>query len=182
MVVPGESIPTQLAQPRAVVRFRSIIIITTMSSVSRNGLFWKTLAREGNGNGIGIAMQRTPLVQCKKHCGVRKHRRHPNMKLKRKIKATIRRLRAEMVEIGEEQQCIKDGQSQVRKKYEEIEAEREQLKRETEVIAKQSASIQVRLNLMFRILKARAQNDSVGVAQLTQSLRELVAKQNEPMQ
>ncbi|XP_038679042.1 uncharacterized protein LOC119980424 [Tripterygium wilfordii] len=118
-----------------------------------------------------LAKQRTPLVQCKRHCGVRKPRRLPNRKLKRRIKATIEQLRAEMVEIGEEQQCIKEGHSQVRKKYEEIEAKREQLKRETEVIVKQSASIQVRLNLMFRILKARAQNDSVVVAQLTQLLR-----------
>ncbi|XP_038689593.1 uncharacterized protein LOC119988583 [Tripterygium wilfordii] len=144
------------------------------------GLFCEMLGREGNG--IGIAKQRTPLVQCKRHCGVRKHKRHSTRKLKTKIKAMIERLRAEMMEIGEEQRCIKEGQNQVRKKYEEVEAEREHIKRETEVIAKQSASIQVRLNLMFGILKARAQNDFVGAAQLTQSLRDLVRKQNERMQ
>ncbi|XP_038691722.1 ribonuclease Y-like [Tripterygium wilfordii] len=145
------------------------------------GLFCKMSAREGSE--IGIAKQSTPLVQCKRHCGgVRKQRRHSNRKLKRKLKAAIERLRAEMVEIGEEQRCIKEGQSQVRKKYEEIEAERDQLKREADVIAKQSASIQVRLNLMFAISKARTQNDSVVVAQLTQSLRDLLVKQNEPMQ
>ncbi|XP_038691309.1 uncharacterized protein LOC119989705 isoform X2 [Tripterygium wilfordii] len=38
------------------------------------GFFRKILARVRNG--IGFAKQRTPLVQCKRHCGVRKHRRH----------------------------------------------------------------------------------------------------------
>ncbi|XP_038710400.1 uncharacterized protein LOC120005043 [Tripterygium wilfordii] len=140
----------------------------------------KTFARKGN----GIAKQRSLRVQCKRlpglvsrrHCGVRKRRRHTNRELERKIKARIGQLKAEMVEIGEEQQCIKEGQRQVRNKYEEIEAEREQLKREMEVIAKQSASIQLRLNLMFGIVKARGQNDYVLVDKLTQSLRDLVAK------
>ncbi|XP_038711533.1 ribonuclease Y-like [Tripterygium wilfordii] len=125
--------------------------------------------------------KRIPDFASRRNCGVRKRRRHTNRELKRKIKAMIERLRAEMVEIGEEQQCIKEGQRQVSEKYEKIEAEREQLKRETEIIAKQSASIQLRLNLMFRIVKARGQNDSVLTDQLTQSLRDLLAKENEQM-
>ncbi|XP_038691030.1 uncharacterized protein LOC119989518 isoform X2 [Tripterygium wilfordii] len=40
--------------------------------------FWKILAREGNR--IRIAKQRTPLLQCKRHCGVIKHRKHPSIR------------------------------------------------------------------------------------------------------
>ncbi|XP_038691085.1 uncharacterized protein LOC119989553 [Tripterygium wilfordii] len=109
-------------------------------------------------------------------------RRVRRRRLHGKIKAGIKRLRAEMAEISEEQKCIREGQRQVRKKYEEIEAERKQLWKETELIANQSAGIQSKLNLMFKLVKARAQNDTALVAELTHSLRDLVAKQNVQIQ
>ncbi|XP_038688631.1 uncharacterized protein LOC119987791 [Tripterygium wilfordii] len=104
-----------------------------------------------------------------------------NRKLEVKIRAGIKRLREEMAEISEEQKCIREGHRQVRKKFDKIEAEREQLWKETKSIQMQSAGIQVRLGLMAGIVKARAQNDYDLAAQLTQSLRDLLAKQNEQM-
>ncbi|XP_038712535.1 uncharacterized protein LOC120006546 isoform X1 [Tripterygium wilfordii] len=112
---------------------------------------------------------------------VRKARRITNKKLEAKIRAGIKRLRGEMAEISDEQKSIREGQKQVREKFEKIEAEREQLWKETELITKQNAAIQVRLGLMSGIVKARAQNDYDLAAQLTQSLRDLMAKQNEEM-
>ncbi|XP_038680221.1 uncharacterized protein LOC119981237 [Tripterygium wilfordii] len=109
-------------------------------------------------------------------------RRNRKRRLNGKIKSGIKRLRASMAEISEEQKCIKEGQRHVRKKYEEIEAERKQLWKETKLIANQSAGIQMKLNLMFKLVKARAQKNTALVAQLTQSLRDLVAKQNEQIQ
>ncbi|XP_038711532.1 uncharacterized protein LOC120005780 isoform X2 [Tripterygium wilfordii] len=110
---------------------------------------------------------------------VRKTRRITNKKLAAKIRAGIKRLRGEMAEISDEQKSIREGQRQVREKFEKIKAEREQLWKETELIAKQNAAIQVRLGLMSGIVKARAQKDFDLAAQLTRSLRDLVAPQNE---
>ncbi|XP_038689289.1 uncharacterized protein LOC119988356 isoform X2 [Tripterygium wilfordii] len=97
-----------------------------------------------------------------------------------KLKARIKRLRAEMVEIGEEQKRIKEGQKEVRIKYQKLKAEKEQLKMETNLISQQSLGIQQRLILLFKIVKAKVNNDFAKAAQLTQSLRELIANQNVP--
>ncbi|XP_038689970.1 uncharacterized protein LOC119988839 isoform X2 [Tripterygium wilfordii] len=119
----------------------------------------------------------TPQFVSRRSPRIRKSsRRIRKRRLNGKIKAGIKKLRAEMAEIGEEQKCIKEGQRQVRTKYEEIAAERKQLWKETELIATQSAEIQLKLNIMFQLVKARAQNDTPLVAQLTNSLRDLVAK------
>ncbi|XP_038691860.1 uncharacterized protein LOC119990097 isoform X2 [Tripterygium wilfordii] len=96
-----------------------------------------------------------------------------------KIKRKIRRLRAEMAEISKEQRCIREGQRRVRERFEEIQSQREKLWQETELIAKNSIGIQMKLNLMSGIMKARTQNDSALVARLTCSLRELISKPNQ---
>ncbi|KAB5573794.1 hypothetical protein DKX38_000988 [Salix brachista] len=88
-----------------------------------------------------------------------------------KIKATVKRLRVEMVEIAEQQQRIREGQVEVRKKFEEIDFECGQLQKETFLISQQAESNQQRLTLMFKILKARAENNFHEAARLTQSLR-----------
>ncbi|KAH8521597.1 hypothetical protein Peur_040273 [Populus x canadensis] len=89
-----------------------------------------------------------------------------------KIKATVKRLKAEMVEIAEQQKHIREGQKEVREKFEEIEFQCDELKKETFLISQQAASNQKRLNLMFKILKARDENNFHEAASLTQSLRE----------
>ncbi|XP_038680086.1 uncharacterized protein LOC119981132 [Tripterygium wilfordii] len=112
---------------------------------------------------------------------LRKNARNTNRKLAGKIRAGIKRLREEMAEISEEHKCIREGQRQVRDKFEKMEAEREQLWKETELISKQNAGIQERLGLMSGIMKARSLNDFDLAAQLTHSLRDLLAKQDEQM-
>uniref|UniRef100_A0A6N2JZM0 Uncharacterized protein n=1 Tax=Salix viminalis TaxID=40686 RepID=A0A6N2JZM0_SALVM len=65
-----------------------------------------------------------------------------------------------------------------REKFQEINKEAAKLKEETSLITRQSAANQLRIDLMFQILKARAENDSAKDATLNQTLRELMTKQN----
>ncbi|XWS27580.1 hypothetical protein CRYUN_Cryun26dG0128500 [Craigia yunnanensis] len=88
----------------------------------------------------------------------------------------FKRLKVEMEEIREEQQSIKEGYRQVREKFKAIEEGCEQLRKETNQINRQSANSQIRLALMFAILKAREQGDFTRAAQLTQLLRDIVAR------
>jgi len=87
------------------------------------------------------------------------------------MKESFKRLKTEMEEIGEEQKNIREGQRQVKEKFEAIETECEELKRETRLIIQQSARTQIKLALMFRILKAREAGDLDTAAQLTEMLR-----------
>ncbi|XP_021286937.1 uncharacterized protein LOC110418517 [Herrania umbratica] len=101
------------------------------------------------------------------------------------MKATqerFKRLKTEMEEIREEQKGIRDGQRQVREKFEAIESECEQLKKETKFIIQQSARTQIKLVLMFRILKAREESDSATAANLTQLLGHIVEREKEERQ
>ncbi|EOX96895.1 Uncharacterized protein TCM_006038 [Theobroma cacao] len=92
------------------------------------------------------------------------------------------RLKTEMEEISEEQKGIREGQRQVREKFEAIEFECEQLKKETNFIIEQSARTQVKLVLMFRIMKAREENDLATAANLTRLLGQIVAREKEERQ
>ncbi|KAI5601112.1 hypothetical protein BDE02_01G069700 [Populus trichocarpa] len=94
----------------------------------------------------------------------------------RRPSCTIRGITSKMVEIREGQKQIKEGQKEVRKKFKEIRKESKKLKDETDLISRQSAANQLRLDLMFQIVKARADNDSAKDAHLTRTLRELMAK------
>ncbi|XP_007022514.2 PREDICTED: uncharacterized protein LOC18594810 [Theobroma cacao] len=100
------------------------------------------------------------------------------MRLKN-LNTRMKRLRVEMEEISEEQKKIKDGQRQVREKFEAIELECEQLRKETKLITQQSLSTQIRLALMFQILKARENHDFSKASQLTCVLRELIERENQ---
>ncbi|KAH8513117.1 hypothetical protein H0E87_006418 [Populus deltoides] len=93
----------------------------------------------------------------------------------RKLSRSIKRIRADMVEISKGHKRIKEGQEEVRGRFEEISKEAAKLKEETNLISKQSAANQVRLDLMFQIVKARSENDTARDAVLTQTLRELMA-------
>ncbi|XP_022762637.1 uncharacterized protein LOC111308531 [Durio zibethinus] len=95
------------------------------------------------------------------------------------MQESFKRLKSEMEEISEEQKIIREGQRQVKQKFEAIESECEVLKRETRLIIQQSARTQVKLALMFRILKARESGDFNAAASLTEMLREIVAREKE---
>ena len=76
-----------------------------------------------------------------------------------------------MAEISKGQERIKEGQREIRQKFEERESEGRQLKEETMNIAKQSEWNQIRINLMFSILKARQENNFAHADNLTRLLR-----------
>ncbi|KAK8579374.1 hypothetical protein V6N13_142578 [Hibiscus sabdariffa] len=105
----------------------------------------------------------------------------PNQKRRRlkKLNGRIRKLKSDMVEISEEQKEIKEGQRQVREKFEAIESQYDQLRKETNQIMHQSVNTQIRLALMFQILKARENHQYDTAAKLTSALRELIARENQ---
>ncbi|KAF9685610.1 hypothetical protein SADUNF_Sadunf03G0072500 [Salix dunnii] len=76
-----------------------------------------------------------------------------------------------MTEIGEQQERIRKGQMEIRERFKEIDFDCDQLKKETFLISKQAARNQQRLNLMFKIVKAREENNFSEDDKLTQSLR-----------
>ncbi|KAI5595432.1 hypothetical protein POPTR_003G152300v4 [Populus trichocarpa] len=96
----------------------------------------------------------------------------------RKLSRSVKRIRADMVEISEGQKRIREGQKEIRKRFQEISEEAAKLREETNVISKQSSENQLRLDLMFQIVKARAENDYAKDALLTQTLRDLMGKRN----
>ncbi|XVF77979.1 hypothetical protein PTKIN_Ptkin14bG0091300 [Pterospermum kingtungense] len=74
------------------------------------------------------------------------------------MRMRFRRLKMEMEEISKEQESIKEGQRQVQEKFEAIEEEYEQLWKQTNEIIQQTANAQIRLALMFNILRAREED------------------------
>ncbi|XVF77981.1 hypothetical protein PTKIN_Ptkin14bG0091500 [Pterospermum kingtungense] len=74
---------------------------------------------------------------------------------KKSLKVRAQRIKAEMEKIREDQICIREDQRNIREKFEAINFKCDQLREETERIMKQSACTQIRLSLMFDILKAR---------------------------
>ncbi|XP_011028052.1 PREDICTED: uncharacterized protein LOC105128190 isoform X2 [Populus euphratica] len=89
-----------------------------------------------------------------------------------KIQANMRRLKAKMAEIGEQQKRIKKGQTEIREKFEEIELECDQLRKETLLISQQAACNQQRLDLMLMVVKAREDDNLPEADRLIQRLRE----------
>ncbi|KAJ6876183.1 hypothetical protein NC652_035523 [Populus alba x Populus x berolinensis] len=77
----------------------------------------------------------------------------------KKLSRGIKKIRADMVEISEGQKRVRKGQMEVRERFQEISKEAAKLKEKTSKISKQSAANQLRLDLMFQIVKARAEND-----------------------
>ncbi|KAJ6347177.1 hypothetical protein OIU76_003802 [Salix suchowensis] len=96
----------------------------------------------------------------------------------KKLRWSVKRIGADMVEIGEGQKRIREGQKETRKRIQEIIEEGAKLKEETNAISKQSSENQLRLDLMFQIVKARAEKDYAKDALLTQTLRDLMRKSN----
>ncbi|XVF58851.1 hypothetical protein PTKIN_Ptkin07bG0099100 [Pterospermum kingtungense] len=83
----------------------------------------------------------------------------------------IRRLGVEMQGLEEEQKNIREGQRQVREKFEAIETEYEDLMKETRIIIQKTTRNQIKLALMFRILKASQEGDVATASNLTSLLR-----------
>lgn len=72
-----------------------------------------------------------------------------------KCTGLIKKLKDDMEEIAEQQKHIREGQREVRERFESIESECEALKRETRLIQRQSQCTQVKLAVMFGILKVQ---------------------------
>ncbi|XVF32306.1 hypothetical protein REPUB_Repub17cG0070700 [Reevesia pubescens] len=99
----------------------------------------------------------------------------PEMEKNLKVRVGVKRVKAEMRKIREDQECIRDQQREIRRKSGEIERQCDQLKEETEMMMMQTARTQIKVVLMFKILKTREAGDSIGAARLTQFLRDFVA-------
>ncbi|KAB5573350.1 hypothetical protein DKX38_000544 [Salix brachista] len=97
--------------------------------------------------------------------------KHPENREKRRVNRKIKRLRAEMGEISKQHESIRQGQKEMRERFVEIESECDQLKKETQIISHASDNVQLRLNIIFKILKAREEKDFRKAADLTSSLR-----------
>ena len=76
-----------------------------------------------------------------------------------------------MAEISKQHEEIKQGQKEMRERFEEIDSECEQLKKETEGVSHASDNVQLRLNTMLDILKARQEGGFAKVSDPTGSLR-----------
>ncbi|KAB1669114.1 hypothetical protein ES319_1Z173000v1 [Gossypium barbadense] len=92
------------------------------------------------------------------------------------MRKRLNKLKTELKVVSKEQKSIKEGQRQVGAKLQAINYECEQLRRETNRIIQQIATTQIRLALMFNILKAREECDFAKAHQLTALLREIVAR------
>ncbi|KAF9686029.1 hypothetical protein SADUNF_Sadunf03G0115900 [Salix dunnii] len=114
-----------------------------------------------------LAVGRTSLVATNR----KRLKRKNNDK---KLSWSVKRIGADMVEISEGQKRIREGQKEIRKRFQEIIEEGAKLKEETNAISKQSSENQLRLDLMFQIVKARAEKDYAKDALLTQALRNAV--------
>ncbi|KAI9401080.1 hypothetical protein POPTR_001G078100v4 [Populus trichocarpa] len=113
----------------------------------------------------------TKQVAQRSSLGALQRRSLKRKKSDQKLSRSIKKIRADMVEISEGQKRIREGQMEVREKFQEISKEAAKLKEETSQISKQSAANQLRLDLMFQIVKARAENDFAKDDLLTQTLR-----------
>ncbi|KAJ6933929.1 hypothetical protein NC651_009107 [Populus alba x Populus x berolinensis] len=108
------------------------------------------------------------LVRNRRAIAMKRFRRS---KQNRKLKANMESLREDMAEISEQQQSIKDGQMEIRRSFEEIESQCDKLNKETSLILRQTLYNQQRLCLIFKILKAREDNDFSMATEHTRFLR-----------
>ncbi|KAL4272944.1 hypothetical protein GQ457_13G000710 [Hibiscus cannabinus] len=95
----------------------------------------------------------------------------------KRLNSGMKRARSGTEEISEEQ----EKQTQLSNRFEAIGKQCEQLRKETAVIVQQSARTQIRLALMFQILKARENHDFDKAAVLTAALREAIAREEQEM-
>ncbi|XVF77977.1 hypothetical protein PTKIN_Ptkin14bG0091200 [Pterospermum kingtungense] len=109
----------------------------------------------------------------------KQNKHHKNQRVKKHdLKVKCKRLKEEMEDISKEQKSIKEGQAQIGEKLKAIEMECKVLQEETKVMVQRSAATQFRLALMLNIYKAREEGDLAKAAQITQLLREMIARDN----
>ncbi|KAE8731471.1 putative Phosphatidylinositol glycan [Hibiscus syriacus] len=99
----------------------------------------------------------------------------------KRLNRRLERIKSDIEERSEEQEEIKEKQTELREKFEAIDLECAQLQNETRLIIQQSARTQIRLALMFQILKARENQELDKAALLTNALRELIAREEQEM-
>ncbi|XVF00490.1 hypothetical protein REPUB_Repub04eG0005400 [Reevesia pubescens] len=100
-------------------------------------------------------------------------------RMKEVMQERLKRLKTEMEDINEEQMNIREEQRHVREKFEEVESECQKLKGETKMMIQMCATTQLKLAIMFRILKAKEDCDFATAASLTELLRQIVAREKE---
>ncbi|KAL4313226.1 hypothetical protein GQ457_01G007910 [Hibiscus cannabinus] len=99
----------------------------------------------------------------------------------KRLNNRMKRVKFDIKEISEEQKEIKERQAELREKFEAIGLQCEQLQKETKLIMQQSGRTQIRLALMFQILKAREKLEFDKAALLTAALREVIAREEQEM-
>ncbi|XVE99620.1 hypothetical protein REPUB_Repub03eG0215600 [Reevesia pubescens] len=87
------------------------------------------------------------------------------------LKVKVQRIKADMGKIREDQKCIRVEQRTIGERFGELKRQCDQLKEETDLVMMQSASNQIRLDLMFDILRARKDGDFDKAAILAHFLK-----------
>ncbi|KAL4308971.1 hypothetical protein GQ457_01G056270 [Hibiscus cannabinus] len=91
------------------------------------------------------------------------------------VRVQFKRVKANKMK--ENVEWLREEQREIRGKLGEMERECERVKEETEMMVKQTARTQIKLALMFYILKAREGGNFIEAAEFTMLLREIVAKE-----
>ncbi|XP_039047941.1 uncharacterized protein LOC120188612 [Hibiscus syriacus] len=94
-----------------------------------------------------------------------------------KVRVQFQRVKPKMGKRKEKGECLREEQRETRVKFGEMERQCDRLKEETEMMIRQTARTQMKIALMFNILKAREGGDLIEAAELTMFLREIVAKE-----
>ncbi|KAK8496296.1 hypothetical protein V6N13_100144 [Hibiscus sabdariffa] len=94
-----------------------------------------------------------------------------------KVRVQFKRVKAKMGKMKENGECLREEQREIRAKFGEMERQCVRVKEETEMIVQQTARTQIKLALMFNILKAREGGNFIEAAEFTKLLREIVAKE-----
>ncbi|XP_039055573.1 uncharacterized protein LOC120198304 [Hibiscus syriacus] len=108
--------------------------------------------------------------------GTKKRRRFNRKTARRSMRRRLIRLRKQKEELSKEKESIEEVQRQVREKMEAVEEECEQITEETKEIIRQTAMTQMKLGLMFNILRARQDGDVAEASHLTQLLRKITVR------
>ncbi|KAE8677242.1 Retrotransposon, unclassified-like protein [Hibiscus syriacus] len=93
------------------------------------------------------------------------------------INCSMKKLRMAMEEANDEQNNMKEAEGNLTENLEAMEVECHKLRQETILVTQQTVNTQIRLSLMFQILKARGNRDFPQASRLTSALRELMEKE-----
>ncbi|XP_039021713.1 uncharacterized protein LOC120153919 [Hibiscus syriacus] len=108
--------------------------------------------------------------------GAKKRRCFNRKTARRSMRRRLLGLRKQKEELSKERETIEEVRRRVREKMEAVEEECEQITEETNEIIRQTAMTQIRLALMFNILRARQDGDVAEASHLTQLLRKITVR------